>query len=79
MSTQLARDIEALIEAEVARRTADTDRPLSVREFARRTPLAASTVYGLVRDGKLRTVASGTSRVLIHPSEVRRFTEGDDA
>lgn len=78
MPTQLARDIEALIEAEVARRTADIDRPLTVREFAHRTPLASSTVYGLVREGKLRTVESGTSRVLIHPSEVRRFTEGGD-
>jgi excisionase family DNA binding protein len=74
MGSPLSTAIEALIEEEVARREAERNRkrtePYTVGEFAEKAKLAKSTVYGLIRDGKLATVPTGTRRVLIAPDAV---------
>lgn len=79
MSDRLTEAIEALVQAEVDRRVAELTRvmrPLTVSVAADRLGLAPSTVYGLVREGKLRTIDTGTSRVLIPASEVDRLLGG---
>ena len=83
MSTAIVRAIELLIEAEVERRVAElTTAPaalLTVDEFATQARLAKSTVYGLIRDGKVRPSAGNTRRVLIPASELDRWLAVDGA
>ncbi len=77
MTEPLTSAIEALITAEVQRRlsetTAGTAPPLTVDEFSQQSRLAKPTVYSLIRRGELRTVHTGTRRVLIPASELTRW------
>ena len=82
MSTNaLTAALEALIEEEVNRRGAETAaasaRPLTVDEFSRETRLARQTIYSLIRRGQLRTVETGTRRVLIPASELSRWLDAE--
>lgn len=83
MSNHLTSAIEALIEEEVRRRTESvataTRTPVTVEEFAGAARLARSTVYGLIRTGKLKTVPSRTRRVLIPAAELDAFLKADGA
>ncbi|MCB9441153.1 MAG: helix-turn-helix domain-containing protein [Mycolicibacterium sp.] len=75
----LIEAIEDLVQAEVERRVAELTRvmrPLTVKAAADRLGIAPSTVYGLVREGRLRTIDTGTSRVLIPAGEVDRLLGG---
>ncbi|BBY53930.1 helix-turn-helix domain-containing protein [Mycobacterium koreense] len=79
---RLTEALEAIIQAEVDRRVAElvgVTKPLTVKDAADRLGLATSTVYGLVREGKLRAIETGTSRVLIPSSEVDRLLRGSVA
>jgi excisionase family DNA binding protein len=77
MSEHLTSAIEALITEEVQRRVAETAAstipPLTVDEFAAKSRLAKPTVYSLIRRNRLRTVDTGTRRVLIPASELARW------
>lgn len=69
-------EIEQLVQREVDRRMSALTgqmRPFNVKEAADRLGLALSTVYGLIRDGKIETVTTGTNRVLIPAAEVDRL------
>jgi len=83
MSTHLTSAIEALIEEEVRRRTESvavgTPTPVTVEEFAGKTRLAKSTVYGLIRTGKLKTIPSKTRRVLIPAAELDAYLNAEGA
>lgn len=82
MDNVLLTAIEALIEAEVQRRLAAAQataaRPLTVKAAADRLGLSTGTIYGMVREGKIATLDTGTSRVLIPASEVDRLLDGSD-
>lgn len=76
VAKHLMVEIEALVQREVDRRMAaliGEMRPFSVKEAAERLGLALSTVYGLIREGKIETVTTGTNRVLIPAAEVDRL------
>jgi excisionase family DNA binding protein len=71
--------IEALVQEEVERRMdvlLGRMEPLTISEAAHRLGLADSTVYGMVRLGKITTIGNGTSRLLIPASEVDRLISG---
>jgi excisionase family DNA binding protein len=81
--TRISTALEALIEEEVTRRVAEATpgsrSPLKVADFAARAGLAAPTVYGLIRDGKIKTVDTGTRRVLIPAAELDRYLNAEGA
>jgi excisionase family DNA binding protein len=83
MSSHLTAAIEALIEEEVRRRSESvavgTSTPVTVGEFAVQTRLSKSTVYGLIRTGRLKTVPSMTRRVLIPAAELDAYLKAEGA
>jgi excisionase family DNA binding protein len=46
---------------------------LTVDEFAAEMRLSRTTIYQLIRNGTLRTVASDTGRMLIPTSELAKY------
>lgn len=80
--SDLIEEIETMIQREVDRRMAELTGempPFTVKDAAARLGLAGSTVYGLIRDGKIKTVDTVTDRLVIPASEVDRLLHGSAA